>query len=227
MKKGYMIGLFFVCSVIVVLVVTLMWKRHTMDGFPKEDEGREQAAEPMAEENSIQYREPEKAGRSIVPDTGDGDASQVQNIPAVTTRDTVCIYQDIDEKDGTVSIVEEKLSEKYIGLNREELEAALEEDTRMRALEEDNGFRSQHLELFSPERIKVLRIYDTSTLNKGYYIMEVDGEIRIYKDDKETLYYRTDLILQNLPESVQQEIIEGKYIDSEVKVYHFLESYSS
>lgn len=227
MKKGYMIGLFFVCSVIVVLVVTLMWKRHTMDGFPREDESREQAAEPMVEEKSIQHREPKAAERSVVPDADGADASQVQNVPVVTTKDTVCIYQDIDQKDGTVSIVEEKLSAKYVGLNREELEAALEEDTRVRALEENSGFKSQHLELFSPERIKVLRIYDTSTFNKGYYIMEVDGEIRIYKDDKETLYYRTDLILQNLPESVQQEIIEGKYIDSEVKVYHFLESYSS
>lgn len=227
MKKGYMIGLFFVCSMIVVLVVTLMWKRHTMDGFPRENENKEQAADPIPEESRVQHVEVERIERSVITNVNDADASQVQNVPVVTTKDTVCIYQDIDQKDGTVSIVEEKLSAKYIGLNREELEEALEEDSRVRVLEEENGFKSQHLELFSPERIKVLRIYDTSTLNKGYYIMEVDGEIRIYRDDKETLYYRTDLILQNLPESVQQEIIEGKYMDSEVKVYHFLESYSS
>ncbi|MCM1182270.1 MAG: hypothetical protein NC337_02720 [Roseburia sp.] len=225
MKKGYMIGLFFVCSVIVALVVTLMWKRHTMDGFPRENENREQAAESETEESSTVQRV--EIERSVLTDVDNADASQVQSVPVVTTKDTVCIYQDIDQKDGTVSIVEEKLSARYIGLNREELEEALEEDSRVRALEEESGFKSQHLELFSPERIKVLRIYDTSTLNKGYYIMEVDGEIRIYRDDKETLYYRTDLILQNLPESLQQEIIEGKYIDSEVKVYHFLESYSS
>ncbi len=57
--------------------------------------------------------------------------------------------------------------------------------------------------------------------------MELDGEIRIYKADRETLYFRTELLLQDLPENVQQEIIEGKYMDSELKVYHFLESYSS
>ena len=34
-------------------------------------------------------------------------------------------------------------------------------------------------------------------------------------------------LLHDLPEVVQQEVLRGKYIDSELKVYHFLESYSS
>ena len=57
--------------------------------------------------------------------------------------------------------------------------------------------------------------------------MAVKHEIWIFKEDKETLYFKTDLLLEDLPEKVQSEVIKGKYMDSEVKIYHFLESYSS
>lgn len=42
MEKRYKIGLFFVLILISVLVAVLMWKRHTMDGFPNEGARAEQ-----------------------------------------------------------------------------------------------------------------------------------------------------------------------------------------
>lgn len=42
MEKRYKIGLFFVLILISALVVVLMWKRHTMDGFPNEGGHAEQ-----------------------------------------------------------------------------------------------------------------------------------------------------------------------------------------
>ena len=75
--------------------------------------------------------------------------------------------------------------------------------------------------------MKIVRIFETTVEQNGYYIMAVDGEIWIFKEDKETLYFKTDLILEELPQKVRQEVLEGKYMDSEVQVYHFLESYSS
>ena len=220
MKKGYMISLFFVCAVIIALIGTLIWKRHSVGiGFPNQQQ-KNVAEQPNQIEKTQQPQSSANANGT--------SASQAQSINTVTTEDTMCIYENIDKKDGTVSMQEEKLPEQYIGLNRKELEAALLEDSRVLAVEaQDRGFQSQHLELFSPEKIKILRIYDTTAKTEGYYIMELDGEIRIYKADRETLYFRTELLLQDLPENVQQEIIEGKYMDSELKVYHFLESYSS
>ena len=41
------------------------------------------------------------------------------------------------------------------------------------------------------------------------------------------MYFKTDLQLEQLPQQVQKEIMQGKYIDSELALYHFLESYSS
>jgi len=57
--------------------------------------------------------------------------------------------------------------------------------------------------------------------------MAVDHEIWIYQGDRTTVYFKTDLQLEQLPQQVQKEIMQGKYIDSELALYHFLESYSS
>ena len=223
MKKGYKIGLFFVCIMIITLVGVLVWKRHAMSGFQNEN----------AQNNDGVVRG-EMGARNMGADQSDNQNEaymqdlQAQSINMVTTCDTICVYENIDKKDGAVSTEERKLPAKYIGLTREQLEAALLQDSQVMTLEDkEKGFKSQHLELFSADRIKVLRIYDTSKETTGFYIMEVDGEIGVYKEDKTTLYFRTGLDPKALPADVLNEVREGKYMDTELQVYHFLESYSS
>lgn len=216
MEKRYKIGLFFILVLISVLVVVLLWKRHTMDGFPDEraraEQNQEDPVSPLNHEN----------GRTAE------EIYQVQKMNILTTGDTVCIYENIDKKDGSVIMEETRLPAKYIGLNREELERVLEEDSLAPTLEEkQKGFKSQHLELFSAEKIKVLRIYDTTKELTGFYIMAVNGEVCVYEHDRTTLYFRTGLRLENLPADVRCEIQEGKFMDTELQVYHFIESYSS
>ena len=166
MEKRYKIGLFFVLVLIAVLLVILMWKRHTMDGFPKEDS-------LVGQENSNggagdRWFSAQICG-GVIPSTENECSDDV---------DTVCIYENIDKKDGSVSMAEEALLVKYIGLNREELETMLAQDSLAPTLEEkQKGFKSQHLELFSADKIKVLRIYDTTQGATGFYIMEVNREI--------------------------------------------------
>ena len=113
-------------------------------------------------------------------------------------------------------------------MNRAQLEKALWDDSKILSLEDkEKGFESQHLELFSKERVKIVRIYDTTPQASGYYIMAVDHEIWIYQSDRTTLYFKTGIKLSQLPETVQREVMQGKYMDSELAIYHFLESYSS
>lgn len=218
MEKRYKIGLFFILILIMALVITLLWKRHTMDGFPKEGENivqNDSADDLLSDFNNENKQTAE-------------EIYQVQKMNITTTCDTVCIYEDIDKKDGSVSMFEEKLPAKYIGLNREELESILAQDSLAPTLEEkQKGFKSQHLELFSADKIKVLRIYDTTKELSGFYIMEVDGEVRVYEYDKTTLYFKTGLKPENLPPDVRYEIQMGKFMDTELQVYHFIESYSS
>jgi hypothetical protein len=125
-------------------------------------------------------------------------------------------------------IVEASLPAKYIGLKREEFEALLADDNKIFTLDNKlSGLKSQHLELFSTEKVKILRIYDTTTELTGFYIMEVNGDIDVYKSDKETLYFKTGLIFDELPLDVRSEVQNGKYLETEIQVYHFIESYSS
>lgn len=218
MEKRYKIGLFFVLALISVLIVVLLWKRHTMDGFPNEGDrtGQNQAEPDDASEQDAQ-----------TPKTAE-EIYQVQKMNVLTTHETVCIYENIDKKDGSMTVEEGKLPAKYVGLNRGELEKLLAEDSLAPTLEEkQKGFKSQHLELFSAEKIKVLRIYDTTQETSGFYIMEVDGEVCVYKHDKKSLYFKTGLNVENLPADVRAELQKGKFMDSELQVYHFLESYSS
>lgn len=216
MRKGYKIGLFFVCAMIMLLAAVLFWKRKA--GFP--DENMSDGADGTGENNII-----------LGADKENGEYEQdlqAQNVNMVTTCDTVCIYENIDKKDGAVSTEEGKLPAKYIGLTRKQLEEALLEDSGTLTLEDrQKGFKSQHLELFSPDKIKVLRIYDTSGEQTGFYIMEVGGEIGVYRQDKQTLYFKTGLNPYSLPPDVLNEVREGKYMESELQVYYFLESYSS
>lgn len=210
MRKGYKIGLFFALIIIVLLTALLVWKRCIW---------KEQMPDHFMGQNTEQQTEDM---------TGDDAVSSAQKNNVRTTCDTICVYEDIDKKDGTVVVTEEKIPVKYIDMTRSELEKALYDDSKQLSLtDKEKGFQTQHLELFSGEQVKIVRIYDTTVEQNGYYIMAVDGEIWIFKEDKETLYFKTDLILEELPQKVRQEVLEGKYMDSEVQVYHFLESYSS
>lgn len=218
MEKRYKISLFFVLILVSVLVVVLMWKRHTIDGFPNEGNRVEQNQAESDEASDSDDPAPKTAE----------EIYQVQKTNVLTTADTICIYEDIDKKDGSMSVEVGKLPAKYIGLNRTELEKLLAQDSLAPTLaEKQKGFKSQHLELFSAEKIKVLRIYDTTQETTGFYIMEVDGEVCVYEHDKTTLYFKTGLRVEHLPPEVRYELKNGKFMDSELQVYHFIESYSS
>lgn len=217
MEKRYKIGLFFVLLLISVLVVVLLYKRNSVDRLSEKNNLTKQHLN-MDELSQIDPQTSKAAE----------DLYQVQKMNVQTTSDTVCIYENIDKKDGSVSMEEGKIPVKYIGLNREELEKMLAADSLAPTLEEkQKGFKSQHLELFSADKIKVLRIYDTAQGESGFYIMEVEGEVCVFEHDKKTLYFKTGLHPENLPVEVRLELQEGKFMDNELQVYHFIESYSS
>ena len=61
----------------------------------------------------------------------------------------------------------------------------------------------------------------------GFYILEINGEVCVYKQDRVTLYFKTGLLTKDLPPDVRREVQKGKFMDTELQVYHFIESYSS
>lgn len=214
MKLGYRIGLFLLLTLIAIVLFLLLWKRQGMDG--QSQMGIQPEMESLEEMQELQ------------PGNIEIGPSQAQNFNELTTCNTICVYENLDRSNNQITLVEEKLPGKYIDMNREELEAALEEDSRVLTLEErEKGFCSQTLVAFSGEKVKIVRVYDTSVEETGFYLMAIDHYVWVYKMDKSTLYFKTDLMLEELPQKLQEEIVNGKYMASEEAIYNFLESYSS
>lgn len=66
-----------------------------------------------------------------------------------------------------------------------------------------------------------------ATKEECYYLMEVNGYVVVFLSDKETAYDYTSIEVSSLPAELQNEIKNGKYIESTKLLYSFLENYSS
>ena len=61
----------------------------------------------------------------------------------------------------------------------------------------------------------------------AYYLMEVNGYVVVFLSDKKTAYDYTSIEVSSLPATLQNEIKNGKYIESTELLYSFLENYTS
>ena len=71
-------------------------------------------------------------------------------------------------------------------------------------------------------------IFTSSTvIDYQYLIVEESDYLTVYSADGTTVYEYTDISLEGLPENLQKEIQNGKYIETSESLYGFLENYSS
>ena len=167
---------------------------------------------------------------------GDGDIQEqiieaaAEEIP-VLTADTIYLIEEVNLTDGTVHEIEESVPVRYIGLNREMLVDELEIYASNPPLSElERGFETIELTAFSKDRVVICKYYklEKETENEqGYYLMVADHLIVVYRGDQQTVYMNTDILLENLSDTLQAEIMQGKYLETEEEVFNFLESYSS
>ena len=61
----------------------------------------------------------------------------------------------------------------------------------------------------------------------AYYLMEVNGYVVVFLSDKRTAYEYTSIEVSSLPATLQNEIKNGKYIESTELLYSFLENCTS
>lgn len=60
-----------------------------------------------------------------------------------------------------------------------------------------------------------------------YLLRDHDGYVAVYELPENEIYEYTDVILEILPEGLQEEIRDGKYLKDEEALYNFLENYTS
>lgn len=75
--------------------------------------------------------------------------------------------------------------------------------------------------------VETKTVVETAAEEGGYYLIEENGMVSVYQADQTTLYETTGISMNLLPEKLQEEIREGKYVKSELELYSFLENYSS
>lgn len=146
----------------------------------------------------------------------------------ITTCDTRYIVVEHNVKENTETEIENEMPDKYLGMNRESLEEALNEYQQNPTLEDiEKGFLNIQLESFSSDEVRISKTYNPVDKTTGYYLMVLDGKIVVMEEDKKTVYLTTDIYAEALSDSLKQELILGKFIYNIEELYGFLESYTS
>ena len=93
--------------------------------------------------------------------------------------------------------------------------------------------RKSEATLLAVEEVKKAQAEETVTADGHalkedcYYLKNVNGYVVVFLSDKKTAYEYTDILCEELPEAVREEIANGKYIENQEELYGFLENYSS
>ena len=146
----------------------------------------------------------------------------------VITADTIYQLQKYDMLTGEQKIIEEKLPDKYMGMNRNTFVKAMSEYETIPSLtDKEEGFRSAEVLSFSEQRVVVRKYYEYKTMPEGFYLFNENNMVVVYYGDRKTLYMHTNVCLEHLPEQLKLDIIQVKYMETEAELFAFLESYSS
>lgn len=174
----------------------------------------------------------ENAGDDVYKDDRDQGASGEARAVAASSEtinvDTEYVLEETDMRTHTVVETTWRLPDKYVGMNREQFLDAMEMYEASPPLSEmERGFVSLEVLSFSRERVVVQMNYQYIQPSESFYLMVEDNFIVVYLDDRQTIYMNTDIQLTDLPDDVQQDIIQTMFMPDEESLYDFLETYSS
>lgn len=142
--------------------------------------------------------------------------------------DTEYVVQEVDIQAETMEETILRLPDKYVGMNREQFQEAMEDYQLSPPLSElERGFVSLEVISFARKQVVVQMNYNFVQPSKSFYLAVYNNQVVVYLEDKKTIYIETDILLESLSEELQREIINMLYVESEDELYRFLESYSS
>ena len=167
------------------------------------------------------------SGQSLE-ETGEGEMLYASNSSETLYVGTKYVLEETDVLRHTVVETTGRLPDKYVGMNREQFLAAMEIYEASPPLKElERGFVGLEVLSFARERVVVRMNYKYIQPSASFYLAVYDNAIRVYLEDRSTVYIDTDITLDSLPFGLQQEIIQMMWIENEEALYSFLETYSS
>lgn len=142
--------------------------------------------------------------------------------------DTSYILEETDLRTNSVVETRWSLPVKYIGMDRQAFLEAMEVYEAAPPLEElERGFVSLEVLRFSTDEVVVQMNYEYVQPTVSFYLVVRDNYVAVCLEDMQTVYMETDILLKELPEELQQEIIQVMYVPDEETLFDFLENYSS
>ena len=146
----------------------------------------------------------------------------------VVTANTRYVIQEYNGVTGEMAEEEVPAPDKFIGLSREKLSEEISEYNKNPSLSDlEQGFHYMELISFSSGRVVVRKSYEPTEEEKGFFLLNENHYVVVYNHNLSQIYMNTDILVEELPENLQQEILNMKYIEDEGALYNFLESYSS
>ncbi|HKM05277.1 MAG TPA: hypothetical protein VJZ04_11945 [Lachnospiraceae bacterium] len=117
---------------------------------------------------------------------------------------------------------------KYIGFTRKQLEEEFKQYILSPSLgDEKKGIVAIELISFSRTKVVIRKKFYVEPLPEKYFIVVENNFLTVYFKDLKTLFLQTDIVLEELPNELQQEIMKIKPFDTQEELYNFLESYTS
>ncbi len=150
------------------------------------------------------------------------------NEEPVVTANTHYVLQEYNTVTGETVEQEVDAPDKFIGLDRDKLVQEIKEYNQNPLLTDlEKGFDYMELVSFSSERVVVRKSYDFEEEEKGFFLLNENHYVVVYDQSLSYVYMNTDIVVEELPDSLQEEILNIKYVKDEGELYNFLESYSS
>lgn len=150
------------------------------------------------------------------------------NDEPIVTANTHYIVQEYNAATGITMEEELDAPDKFVGLDRDKLYEEIKEYNHNPSLTDlEQGFESMELVSFSSGRVVVKKSYHPKEEEKGFFLLNENHYVVVYDYSLSYVYMNTDIMVEKLPESLQEEILNIKYVEDEGELYNFLESYSS
>ncbi len=159
---------------------------------------------------------------------GEDELLQVSAVRETLAADTEYVLLETDILRDTEVETSWRLPSQYVGMDREQFLAAMENYGSFPPLSElERGFVNLEVLSFSRERVVVRMNYQYVQPGEGFYLAVQNHEVIVYLEDQETVYINTGIMLESLPEELQLEILDMLYMEEEKNLYNDLETYSS
>ncbi len=218
MKPKYIICLILLCAIMLTGYIIAYNVSYRINYIPESKKQSEDSSKDSISNNENQTQNSDSQA-NVKADTGI-DITVKKNMEYVLEKYYLDDYSLVEEK--------RKIPTELIGNSREQVIKYLKEYSESPSIDDiKEGIISYELIAFTNEKMILRKTYKKPETVYEYYLKAENDYITIYYIDKKTVYDYTSICVDSLPKAVKMEVTKGKYIETIVDLYDFLESYSS